>query len=116
MDKLAAAYRTGRETGPGHPTPYEETLRSRKSHARGPDHPDTLSSMNSLGIAYDKAGKSDRSLPLLEEALKLHKARLGPDHPDTLNTMNSLAMAYTFAGKLDLAIPLHEETLKLKKR
>ena len=81
----------------------------------GPDHPETLKSMNDLAVAYEKAGKLDLAVPLSEETLKLQKAKLGPDHPDMLSTMNNLAVAYKSAGKLDLAVPLSEETLELYK-
>jgi hypothetical protein len=57
----------------------------------------------------------DLALPLLEEALKLHKAEFGPEHADTLTTMNNLAGAYLAAGKQDLAQSLFEETLKIRK-
>jgi tetratricopeptide (TPR) repeat protein len=53
------------------------------------------------------------ALPLLEEALRLTKAKLGPDHPHTLTAMNNLAGGYQAAGKLDLALPLYEEALRL---
>jgi eukaryotic-like serine/threonine-protein kinase len=81
----------------------------------GPDHPDTLTSMNNLSAAYKAAGKPDLALPLYEETLKLRRAKLDPDHPDTLISMNNLALVYKAAGKLDVALPLFEETLKLKK-
>jgi hypothetical protein len=81
----------------------------------GPDHPNTLTSMSNLAVAYQDDGKLDLALPLFEETLKLRKARLGPDHPDTLTSMGSLASGYQAAGKLDLALPLLEETLKLMK-
>ena len=71
--------------------------------------------MNNLAMAYRDAGRPTEALPLLEETLKLQKAKLGPDHPDTLDSMNNLAMAYQAAGRLDEAIPLYEETLKLQK-
>jgi tetratricopeptide (TPR) repeat protein len=57
----------------------------------------------------------DLALTLLEETLKLTKAKLGADHPHTLTSMNNLAEGYRAAGKLDLAVPLYEETLKLRK-
>ena len=57
----------------------------------GPDHPDTLTSMNNLATGYQAAGKLDLALPLFEQTLKLRKAKLGPDHPDTLTSMNNLA-------------------------
>jgi eukaryotic-like serine/threonine-protein kinase len=86
----------------------------RRQHL-GPDHSDTLTSMNDLGRAYAVAGELDLGAPLLEETLKLRKAKLGPEHLDTLISMSNLALAYRIAGKLDLALPLHEETLKLMK-
>jgi hypothetical protein len=93
---------------------FEETLKLHKAKL-GPEHPDTLTSMNNLAAAYHYAGKTDLALPLFEETLKLRKARLGPEHPDTLATMYGLALAYQLAGKPALALPLAEETLKLRK-
>jgi hypothetical protein len=81
----------------------------------GPDHPDTLTSMNNLALGYEAAGKLDLALPLYEETLKRTGANLGPDHPDTLSSMNNLASGYLAASKLDLALPLFEETLKLRR-
>ncbi len=74
-----------------------------------------LTSMNNLAMGYYAVGKLDLALPLLEETLKVMKAKHGPDHPDTLTSMNNLAGGYYAAGKLDLALPLLEETLKLRK-
>ena len=54
--------------------------------------------MNNLAVAYQAAGKLDLALPLLEETLKLQKAKLGPDHPDTLTSLNNLAVAYQTPG------------------
>jgi serine/threonine protein kinase/tetratricopeptide (TPR) repeat protein len=81
----------------------------------GPDHPDTLASMNGLAVVYGAAGKRDLALPLCQETLKLRQAKLGPEHPDTLQSMNNLARAYQEVGQLDVALPLFEEALKLKK-
>ena len=81
----------------------------------GPDHPDTLTSMNHLALAYRDAGKLDQAVPLLRETLQLSKASLGPDHRDTLTRMNDLAAACWDAGKVDEALRLFEETLTLSK-
>jgi eukaryotic-like serine/threonine-protein kinase len=81
----------------------------------GTEHPDTLTCMGNLALAYQAAGKLDLALPLFEETLKLCKAKPGLDHRSMLLNMNNLAGAYQAAGKLDLAIPLFEETLKLCK-
>ena len=60
----------------------------------GPDHPDTLESMNNLARSYVMAGQIDRALKLFGETLELRKAKLGPDHPDTLTSMNNLAVSF----------------------
>jgi tetratricopeptide (TPR) repeat protein len=93
---------------------FEETL-TRRQDKLGPDHPDTLHSMNNLAAAYKIAGKLHKALPLLEEALAKRKVRLGPDHSDTLDSMNNLAATYWSAGKLDHSIPLFEKALLLYK-
>ena len=53
----------------------------------GPDHPDTLTSMNNLANSYAALGRHAEALKLREETLALRKAKLGPDHPDTLRSM-----------------------------
>ncbi len=100
---------------PGKAIVLLEKARATRQAKLGPEHLDTLCSMNELALAYQHAGKRDLALPLLEESLKLFKAKLGAEHPDTLTSMNNLALAYVAAGKLDLALPLQEETLKLQK-
>jgi serine/threonine protein kinase/tetratricopeptide (TPR) repeat protein len=81
----------------------------------GPDHPDTLTSMNDLALAYQESDQLAKAMPLLEETLAKMKAKLGPDHPDTLTSMNSLAMAYLASGQLAKAVSLFEETLDKRK-
>ena len=83
--------------------------------ALGPDHPDTLNSMNGLAGSYYSVGQLDRAIKLYEETLALRRAKLGPDHPDTLNSMQGLALSYGSVGQLEQAIKLHEETLALQR-
>ncbi len=61
-----------------------QIARARYTALLGPDHPDTLSSMNNLAISYAALGRHAEALKLREETLALRKAKLGPDHPDTL--------------------------------
>jgi serine/threonine protein kinase len=97
---------------PGKAIGLLEKARATRQARLGPEHPDTLLSMNFLAGAYQDAGKPDLALPLYEESFKLHKARLGPDHPHTLHTRTSLAAAYWRAKQLDKSIPLFEENLR----
>jgi serine/threonine protein kinase len=83
--------------------------------ALGPDHRDTLQSMNNLALSYFFAGQNDRAMSLFDETLTLLRAKLGPDHPDTLTSMNNLANCYDAAGQNERALKLREETLALQK-
>ena len=71
--------------------------------------------MSNLAGIYRDAGQLEKALPLVEETLRLSKAKLGPEHPDTLRAMNNVASMYWSLGKLEQSVPLFEETLKIKK-
>jgi hypothetical protein len=89
---------------------HERALALRRGHL-GPDHPETLTSMNNLALVYKAAGQLDKALPLLEQVVAKFKQKLGPDHPDTLSSMNNLALAYQAASQLDKALPVLEQVL-----
>ena len=84
----------------------------------GADHPDTLTSKQSLADLYRHLaalfrdqGKSDRAETLLKEVLNARTARLGADHSDTLTSKNSLALLYDNQKKYDLAETLYKEVI-----
>ncbi len=85
--------------------------RSTYAAGLGPDHPDTLASMNDLVLGYRDACRLDDALRLSEEVLARRRATLGPDHLDTLASMYILAMNYHDAGRHDEALRLREEVL-----
>src|SRR5205823_2759271 len=72
---------------------HEETLKLVTAKL-GPEHPNTLLTMNNLANAYRATGRLGEALPLLEETLKGFKTKLGPDHPTTLICMSYLTDAY----------------------
>jgi len=61
---------------------WEKVLQYRQE-TLGPEHHDTLASMNDLALAYLDIGQLDKALVLHEQTLELRKAKLGPDHPGT---------------------------------
>jgi Tetratricopeptide repeat len=79
----------------------------------GPDHPDTLMSMNSLANSYRDMGMPAEALKLYVETLALREAKLGPDHPDTLDTMNYLAASYQALGRWDEALAACDRAIAL---
>jgi serine/threonine protein kinase/tetratricopeptide (TPR) repeat protein len=92
-----------------------EAARALYSRHRGPDHPDTLASMNNLANSYRALGRYADALTLGEATLKLRKATLGPDHRETLASMNNLANTYDALGRHADALALREATLALQK-
>jgi tetratricopeptide (TPR) repeat protein len=93
---------------------HQETLALQKAKL-GPDHPDTLTSMNNLATSYAAVGRHTEALKLREETLALLKTKLGPDHPDTLMSMNNLAASYLALGRHTDALKFFEQTLALRK-
>ncbi len=78
MSNLAVAYEATGKLDLALPL-FEESLRLKKAKL-GPDHPDTLTSMNNLAAAYWRMKQLDKSIPLFEETLKHRggEARPGP--------------------------------------
>jgi serine/threonine protein kinase len=100
-------YRAGNGLAVPH---LERALKLRQNHL-GPDHPDTLASMNSLANAYQLVDRHREAIALMERRLESGKATLGPDHPETLELMVRLAWTYQAAGRWDLSVPCWEQLL-----
>ena len=58
-----------------------EPVRASRLKLLGPDHPDTISTLNNLAVAYQDAGKPDQAIELLEQ---VRTARLRQSAPTTL--------------------------------
>jgi len=82
----------------------------------GPEHPDTLSTVNNLAVLYDDQGKYEQAEPLYQRALEASERVLGLEHPDTLSTVNNLANLYADQGKYEQAEPLYQRALETRER
>ena len=82
----------------------------------GPDHPDTLTSRNSLAGSYRDAGRLDKAIALYEQILEDSIRILGSDHPRTLTSRFNLAGAYRASGRLEEAITLYEQVFSGRSR
>ncbi len=69
----------------------KEEVMGLKKAKLGPDHPETLKSMNNLASTYRYLGRHEDARRLHEVVMGLSKAKLGPDHPSTLISMGNLA-------------------------
>jgi serine/threonine protein kinase len=82
----------------------------------GPDHPDTLLSMDDLGTDLDALGDYAEAEKLERETLEISRRVLGPEHPDTLKSMTNLAIVLSREGRNAEAEKLERETLEISRR
>jgi hypothetical protein len=52
----------------------------------GEEHPDTLTSMNSLAFTWKGQGRGVDALKLMEKCVQMQTRILGVDHPHTLSS------------------------------
>ncbi len=71
---------------------------------RHPDVIDVLAISDSLGAAYQAAGRGKDAIRLIERTLVERERRQGPDDPQTIRTRRGLALACLAAGKTKDAI------------
>jgi eukaryotic-like serine/threonine-protein kinase len=82
----------------------------------GPEHPDTLRSMNNLAIVYADEGKYAQAEMLHSQAQEIERRVMGPEHPNTLMSMHNLALVYMREGKYAQAETLYGQTLEIERR
>jgi serine/threonine protein kinase/tetratricopeptide (TPR) repeat protein len=93
-----------------------ERARGLYTRHKGPDHPDTLTSMMNLANCYAALNRLAEALKLHEEVLEIRKRVLPKDHPDTLRSMMNLANCYAALNHPAEALKLREEVLEIQKR
>eukprot|EP00798_Chlamydomonas_sp_ICE-L_P018725 gene18725-25256_t len=82
----------------------------------GPEHPDTLLSLNNLAGCLRDLGRSSDALPSYKRSLEVRERTLGPEHPDTLGSVNGLASCLSDLGWSSDALPLYERALEVRER
>lgn len=90
-------------------------LRARET-VLGPEHADTLNSLNSLGLVVNLLGRYDEAEAMHKKALEAKRRVLGADHPSTLTSMVNLASAYRNQGRREEAEKLEIQAMKTRKR
>ena len=82
----------------------------------GPEHPDTLASLNNLANLLSDRGDLAGAEPLYRRALEARERTLGPEHPDRLASLNNLAALLNDRGDLAGAEPLYRRALEARER
>lgn len=78
----------------------------------GPDHPETLKSINNLGTILGDNGHYEEAEPLFRRALEGREIVLGPDHPVTLRSVLDLGTLVYFKGDYARAEALYRRALE----
>ena len=76
----------------------------------GPEHPDTLKSMNNLAAAYTAQGSYKQAETLASQALETRRRVLGPERRYTLASVDNLASAFAGEGKYRGLRPYSDRT------
>ena len=82
----------------------------------GINHPDTLHTMQELGVLYFWQGKYAPSASLLQTVLAEQRRVLGDDHHDTLDTMHVLGSVVSALGRHDEAEGLYRQAYEGTRR
>jgi tetratricopeptide (TPR) repeat protein len=82
-----------------------------RARVLGPDHRDTLDSLDTYGLAVLKSGRVDEAIVLQRNCLAARRRVLGARHPDTMLSLTNLASALLATGEWTEAIPLFREGL-----
>jgi serine/threonine protein kinase len=92
----------------------ERRLLETQRRLMGPDHPDTLATMEELAFTVCGEGKGQcgEGIRITQEALEKQKRSLGPDAYYTLVTTDNLAIMLAGDGRVDEAISLQQESLE----
>ena len=82
----------------------------------GAEHPDTLNTLNSIGLVLSWQGKYEKAEATHKHALEIKRRVLGKEHPSTLNSMSGVASAYRNQGQWKEAEELCVQVLETRKK
>jgi tetratricopeptide (TPR) repeat protein len=77
----------------------------------GPEHPDTLTSVNKLGVVLKDQGKYEEAEAMHRRGLIGSEKVLGPEHLYTLNSVGNLGSVLAQQGKYEEAEAMHRRDL-----
>jgi pimeloyl-ACP methyl ester carboxylesterase len=83
---------------------------------RGPAHPDTVLSWDSLAELYRKQDKYSEREPLHKRALVIVERALGPDHPSVAPRLNDLAFLYHHQSRRIEAELFYKRVIAIRER
>jgi tetratricopeptide (TPR) repeat protein len=118
---IEASIRPGHFHSLGYLLNDEDRQRAEKMYRRalqgyekawGPEHTETLDTVNNLGVLYAALGRLDEAEKMYQRVLQGYEKAWGPEHTSTLDTVNNLAVLYWKLGRLDEAEKMCQRALQ----
>jgi tetratricopeptide (TPR) repeat protein len=81
----------------------------------GPKHPDTLTSVNQLGLSLQRQRRYDEAALMYQRVLEAGEV-LGQEHPDTLTSASSLGLVLEEQGKYEEAEAIYRQVLEVREK
>jgi tetratricopeptide repeat protein len=103
----------------GHYQPAEvawRTLLTDCERELGPNHPETITTLDRLGSALFRQRRLDESADQHREAHRRAVEAYGRNHPDTLTYAHNLGCALAVTRRWDEGLPLLRDTLERRRR
>ena len=94
---------------------FAQVKKSREKEL-GPEHPDTLTSMDNLASTYTEQGRWREAEELGVLVFETRKRVLGPEHPDTLMSIANLAWTFWNQGRWKKAEELGVQVSETRQR
>jgi tetratricopeptide (TPR) repeat protein/tRNA A-37 threonylcarbamoyl transferase component Bud32 len=96
--------------------PLQEKALATRRRVLGEEHPQTLSSINQMGVLLDSQGKLEEAGRYYREALEKFRRVLGEEHSETLTSINNMGFLMWAEGKPSEAEPYFREALEKRRR
>ena len=96
--------------------PLQERALETRRRVLGEEHPQTLASINQMGVLLDSQGKLEEAERYYREALEKYRRVLGEEHPETLTSINNMGFLMWAEGKPSEAEPYFREALEKRRR
>ena len=96
--------------------PLAEKAAELRQQQLGPDHPDTLASLTTLGNVEASQGQFGAARETHQRVLDVRLRTLGAEHPDTLASKDGIAYAEYRLGHYAVTEPLEREVLPARQR
>lgn len=96
--------------------PLQTRALATRRRVLGDEHPDTLASINSMGVLLHDQGRLAEAETYYREALDKSRRLLGEEHPGTISSINNLGTLLKAQGRLEEAEPYYREALAKLRR